>query len=369
VSGGSPRTIFDATAGSTHNMLVGLIPRAARVLEFGCASGYIAETLKARLGCSVTGIELSAEAAELARAHCDRVMVGDAETLEFERLLGGDRFDAVLFADVLEHLRDPSTVLRRVRGLLADGGVVLASIPNVAHGSVRLALLGGEFRYRDSGLLDRTHLRFFTRETVQDLFEGSGYLITHWLRRRLPIDQSEVAPPARATPPGVREWLATDPEATTYQFVVRAVPSEEASTVHHLRSERERDRSAQQWRARCRRAMQELGTVVRPGESFILIDEDRIRAEMGPEHRALPFPEHRGQYWGPPVDDASAIQELERLRTAGARFAVVAWPAFWWLEFYAGLERHLSLTYPTVVDTDSLRVYDLRPSGNGRDGG
>jgi SAM-dependent methyltransferase len=361
VSGGSPRSSFDVTAGSAHNLLVGLVPRAARVLEFGCATGYMADALKARLGCSVTAIEVSSEAAELARAHCDRIMVGDAETVEFERLLDGERFDAVVFADVLEHLREPAAVLRRVRPLVAEGGAVLASIPNVAHGSVRLALLGGEFRYREAGLLDRTHLRFFTRETVQDLFESSGYVITHWLRRRLSIEESEVSPPTRPVPDAIREWLAADLEATTYQFVVRAVLSEAANTIHHLRSELTRARDANQWRERCRIAIQELGTIVRPGDSFILIDEDRLRTEMGSDYRALPFPEHDGQYWGPPADNASAVEELERLHRGGAMFAVVAWPAFWWFEFYKGLQRHLDLNYPKILSTERIMIFDLRP--------
>src|SRR5437867_6053879 len=161
VSGDGPCRGFDASPGSTHSLVVSLVPRASRVLEFGCSAGYMSAVLKARLGCSVTAIELSPEAAQQAGAHCDRIVVGDAETLDFPRLFGADRFDAVVFADVLEHLREPGAVLQRVRPFLAEGGVVVASMPNVAHGSVRLALLGGEFRYRQAGLLDRTHLRFF----------------------------------------------------------------------------------------------------------------------------------------------------------------------------------------------------------------
>ena len=127
---------------------------------------------------------------------------------------------------------------------------MVASIPNIAHVSVRLALLGGEFRYRDAGLLDRTHLRFFTRETVHDLFEASGYTITHWRRRRLGVEESEVGPPARPVPDAVRVWLTADREAMTYQFVVRAVRSEAAETIHQLRAELREARTAQQWAER-----------------------------------------------------------------------------------------------------------------------
>src|SRR5919197_5901549 len=228
-------TDFDDSPGSTHNLVLGLVEPSSRVLEFGCATGYMSQALRDRLGATVVGVELNAEAAQLAAVHCDRVLVGDAEELDLEAELGGDRFDAILFADVLEHLRDPAALLRRVRRLVDDGGVVIASIPNVAHASVRLALLSGAFRYREQGLLDEGHLRFFTREGIQDLFEGAGYLVTQWQRRRLGVDETEIEVPS-SVPEEARAWATGDPEATTYQFVVCAVPSEPASQLHAWRT-------------------------------------------------------------------------------------------------------------------------------------
>jgi SAM-dependent methyltransferase len=224
------RTSFDDSPGSTHNLVVGLVEPGSRVLEFGCASGYMSEALRDRLSASVVGVELDAEAAQLAAVHTERVLVGDAEELDLEAELGGERFDAILFADVLEHLRDPAALLRRVRQFVAEGGVVIASIPNIAHASVRLALLSGSFRYREEGLLDAGHLRFFTREGIQDLFESSGYLITQWLRRRIDVEQTEIPVPA-SVPEEARAWATGDAEATTYQFVVCAVPSGPAAQL------------------------------------------------------------------------------------------------------------------------------------------
>jgi SAM-dependent methyltransferase len=226
---------LDDSPGSTHNLVLGLVEPGSRVLEFGCATGYMSQALRHRLGASVVGVELDAESARLAEAHLERVLVGDAEELDLEAELGGERFDAILFADVLEHLRDPAALLRRVRPLVAEGGRVVASIPNVAHASMRLALLGGSFRYREQGLLDETHLRFFTREGVQDLFEGSGYVVTHWLRRRLEVEESEIAVP-QSVPAEVRAWVSADPDATTYQFVVSAAPAEAAAQVQAWRA-------------------------------------------------------------------------------------------------------------------------------------
>jgi O-antigen biosynthesis protein len=139
----------------------------------------------------------------------------------------------VLFADVLEHLRDPGAVLRRVRPFLAEGGTVIASIPNVAHASVRLSLLAGEFRYRAQGLLDDSHLRFFTRATIEDLFEENGYAVLRWDRRHVAIDETEID--VAAIPDDVLERLATDTDATTYQFILQAAPSDSA---HHLKAVR-----------------------------------------------------------------------------------------------------------------------------------
>lgn len=230
-------TEYQPDPNSTHSKVVSLVPPATRVLEFGCATGYMSEVLKERLGCTVVGIEIDPGAAAMAEEHTDRVIVGDAEKIDYAAELAGEEFDVVLFADVLEHLKEPADVLRRVRPFISENGVVIASIPNIAHASVRLALLGGEFRYREWGLLDDTHLRFFTRASIQDLFEESGYAITHWLRQRLDVGETEIKVPE--VPEAVREWLASDPEATTYQFVLRALVSDPANQLKTMREELE----------------------------------------------------------------------------------------------------------------------------------
>ncbi len=230
-------TEFQSDPASTHSKIVSLVPPATRVLEFGCATGYMSQVLKERLGCTVVGIEIDRDAATLAEQHTERVIVGDAEKIDYAAELAGEVFDVVMFADVLEHLKEPADVLRRVRPFVSENGIVIASIPNIAHASVRLALLGGEFRYRQWGLLDDTHLRFFTRASIQDLFEETGYVITTWLRQRLDVGETEIEVPQ--VPDAVREWLASDPEATTYQFVLRALVSGTSSQLKALREELE----------------------------------------------------------------------------------------------------------------------------------
>jgi len=272
-------TEFQADPGSTHSKIVSLVPPATRVLEFGCATGYMTEVLKNRLGCTVTGVEISPEAAELAEQHAERVIVGDAEKIDYAAELAGEEFDVVLFADVLEHLKEPGDVLRRVRPFVAENGVVIASIPNIAHGSVRLALLGGEFRYRDWGLLDDTHLRFFTRASIQDLFEETGYVVTHWVRQRLDVGETEISVPQ--VPDAVREWLASDPETTTYQFVLRALVSEPASQLKTLREELEELRPHRDAASQLAAAREELGEL-RPLREEV----ESLRAEIAAVRRA-----------------------------------------------------------------------------------
>lgn len=206
-----------------RTQLVLLTPGASNVLEVGPSTGYLTRVLRDR-GCRVTGLEIDPVAAEHAARVADRMVVGDVESLDFEEAFGEERFDVVMFGDVLEHLVEPGATLRRAASLLAEGGRVVASIPNLAHGDVRLALLAGRFPYTSQGLLDRTHLRFFTREGIDALFGDGGFRITEWRRVTAALFETELALPRGAFPPRVVEAVRRLPEAETYQFVVAAVP-------------------------------------------------------------------------------------------------------------------------------------------------
>jgi SAM-dependent methyltransferase len=146
-------------------------PECRRVLEVGCAGGELGRLLRSR-GHHVTGIELVPEMAERARRRLDRVQTADIETDGFPFPM--ESFDAIIFADVLEHLVDPWRALREAVGVLSDGGVVVASIPNVQNIDVLRRLLRGRWDYRERGILDRGHLRFFTLRTIRSLFVQAG---------------------------------------------------------------------------------------------------------------------------------------------------------------------------------------------------
>lgn len=212
--------VVDLADTNRPDVIVPLVGPDRRVLDVGCGIGSTAALLAAN-GCTVVGVEFDPAAAAQASAHCERVVVCDLDTADLGAEVGDDRFDVVLTADVLEHLRDPARVLSAAAGLLRPGGRVVASIPNVAHGSVRLALLHGDFRYADMGILDRTHLRFFTRETVEEVFAEAGLRIDHLDRTVVPVRVAlEVA--EADLPPGAVAAVEAMPEADTYQFVVAA---------------------------------------------------------------------------------------------------------------------------------------------------
>jgi SAM-dependent methyltransferase len=163
-----------------HNPeLLALLPLAAsRLVEVGCSSGSLAREFKKKGGHGhYTGIELVPEYADLARRHCDRVLTFDIETVDANYLANELPGDCWIFGDTLEHLRDPWALLARIRRAILKGGCIVACIPNAQHWSLQALLSVGAFRYQASGLLDRTHLRWFTRITISEMFDAAGFRI------------------------------------------------------------------------------------------------------------------------------------------------------------------------------------------------
>jgi 2-polyprenyl-3-methyl-5-hydroxy-6-metoxy-1,4-benzoquinol methylase len=158
---------------SGHQMLLRRCKSARVALDVGCSAGVLARELVAQ-GAVVDGIEMDPVAAAEAATVCRRVLVGDVESLE---LPNEGRYDVILMADLIEHLKDPVKVMARLRPLLGADGVVLLTTPNVANWSMRLGLLAGRWDYSDRGLLDRTHLRFFTRRTLIAAVREAGYRV------------------------------------------------------------------------------------------------------------------------------------------------------------------------------------------------
>lgn len=220
----------------THVRQLRLIGRDRSVLELGCAFGVMTEALRAQ-GCRVTGVEFDKDNAKEAVRFAERVIVADLEQPESLDELAGQRFDVVLAGDVLEHVRDPLPVLKRAVRLLADDGYVVISIPNVAHGSVRLSLLEGRWDYTEEGLLDQTHLRFFTRTSFEELLVAAGLRLLHL--ERVVASPFDLDPLLNlgGFPAAALEMVAEDPESATLQFVVVAVPSDRPESTVDIPAE------------------------------------------------------------------------------------------------------------------------------------
>lgn len=155
-------------------------PGFRRVLEIGCGAGAGLAYLKGRGAEFVTGLELSASAAEEARKRpeIDRVVVADIASGEVDAVLEEGAFDLIIASFVLEHVIDPWAVVRKMKSLLVPGGQLVGALPNVRHVSVSVPLLfSGKWKYVDEGIMDWTHAKFFSKETIRDLLASSGFRV------------------------------------------------------------------------------------------------------------------------------------------------------------------------------------------------
>jgi 2-polyprenyl-3-methyl-5-hydroxy-6-metoxy-1,4-benzoquinol methylase len=200
--------------------VVDLVPaNATRVLDVGCSNGTLGAALKARSSSRVVGIEISPDMAAHARVHLDEVHVGDALQIFDSCVLDAQRFDALIFADVLEHTADPWLLLKRAKALMAPGGCVVISLPNVRHIDTLYNLaFKGTWPHRDRGIHDRTHLRFFTRRTMIELLASAGLAVevmtTNYRIIERPHDWNRFAHWCGRLP-GFKEFFA-------FQYLVRA---------------------------------------------------------------------------------------------------------------------------------------------------
>ena len=161
---------------NTRDDIVDSLPRpVGSVLDVGCGSGGVGAGLRRAGASRLTGIEVMAEQAELARAHYDHVVVAPVEQA-LEQLDG--HFDTILCLDVLEHLVDPERVLRDLHGVAAPGARLQVSLPNARHVSlVKDLVFKGTFGYTEWGHRDRTHLRWFTRRDIVEAMERTGWAV------------------------------------------------------------------------------------------------------------------------------------------------------------------------------------------------
>ncbi len=223
---------FDLENQNSLSQIARWIRPASSVLDIGCGPGILGRYLTESLNCRVDGVEQNSAAAQLATPWYRRLIMADLEQAALTDLFLGEQYDYIVCADVLEHLRNPGHIVTEAMRLLAADGRFLLSIPNVAYAGLIAELLAGEFRYRPLGLLDETHLRFFTRKSLDRWLSNYGLSICRQESLTLDIAFSEFDRSLDGLSPILKDALLARPDALTYQFIVEAeVASNIATSV------------------------------------------------------------------------------------------------------------------------------------------
>jgi predicted TPR repeat methyltransferase len=205
--------VVDEAYANPRDEVTALIPSGiGRLLDVGCSVGIMGAALRAR-GCEVVGIEYSDVLAAEARGRLDKVIEADVERMAADHVDPGGPFDCVVMADVLEHLRDPWAVVRWASTLVADGGSLVISVPNVRHLQLYWTLsFKRRWPYQAVGIFDRTHLRWFAYNNLDGLLDQTGFEIAE-LQRSYRI---------RANTPRLNRWAWLLGDLGTLQFIFRA---------------------------------------------------------------------------------------------------------------------------------------------------
>lgn len=213
---------LDLTNTNSLSLIIGQIKRGSAVLEFGPANGRMTRYLKEALDCRVYLVEIDEEAGKEAAKYGEDIVIDDAETYSWYEKYENLRFDYITFADVLEHLRDPERLIMKAKNLLKQDGSILLSVPNLAHNSVAISLLNNEFEYTKTGLLDNTHIHFFTKNSLDHAMERCGLVVAKRFATYAPAGKTEI-PVTNASVAGIDEsYWKSRPLGEVYQYVYEA---------------------------------------------------------------------------------------------------------------------------------------------------
>lgn len=213
----------DPNADTAPARVIRMVGAEKCVLEIGSGPGSITRVLHEVNRCRITALEIDPEALKKVTPYCQRALPADLNDPDWPKLLDGELFDTVVAADVLEHLYDPLAALKAMRSLLSPNGSVIVSLPHVGHAAIVACLLDENFEYREWGLLDRTHIRFFGIKNMQDIFDQAGLKIisaefvvkhpelTEFSQRWLSLSED------------ARRVALANPYGQVYQVVIKAV--------------------------------------------------------------------------------------------------------------------------------------------------
>ena len=234
---------IDPNGGSAAARLARMVAHGQRVLELGTGPGTVTRILHSK-GCKVTGVEMDPETLAMCAPFCERTLQANLEDPTWHQSLAGEKFDVVMCADVLEHLRDPRPLLTLLQQFLNDTGCVLMSLPNATHLSVVASLMAGRFPYQTKGLLDTTHLRFFGRDDIDALLRECGLIWQRWETVQVEPAQAELSHYWNQLEAADQEFLrAKCADGLVYQHVVRSYPSHAAGQLLKLEKDLEDQKS------------------------------------------------------------------------------------------------------------------------------
>ncbi len=211
---------LDMLSENSASLVLRQITAGSKVLELGPATGYMTRYMKEQLNCSVYCIEYDKDSAEQASVYSEKMIISDLEDVfTWNKELSGESFDYILCVDVLEHLKNPLEILKEVVKFLGPDGSVITSIPNVSHNVIVMGLLKGEFNYKPLGLLDNTHIRFFTKESIIEMLNDAGLEILEMKATKARPEDTEFHRSYEEFPEFVQQYLLSNPEGHAYQYI------------------------------------------------------------------------------------------------------------------------------------------------------
>lgn len=216
---------LDMIGDNSNSLILREILPDSDVLEFGPAHGRMTKYLKETLNCNISIVERDNESGTQASNFASYSLIGDywGDIEKYNWLKNfktlNIKFDYIIFADVLEHLYNPWAVLDSVKEVLKDTGSVLISVPNIGHNSVLIDLINNKFEYREIGLLDNTHIRFFTQPTLLKMVEGAGFKVEKFIDARNAVENTEFKNSFDDVPFGISYYLKQRQYGDVYQFV------------------------------------------------------------------------------------------------------------------------------------------------------
>jgi 2-polyprenyl-3-methyl-5-hydroxy-6-metoxy-1,4-benzoquinol methylase len=227
----------DLDSGTAPARVVHMVGQGKRVLEIGAGPGSITRVLIDAAGCHVTAAEIDTDALNILSSFCEHVYQVDLNDISWPRILKGEGpFEVIVAADVLEHLYDPWSSLKAARELITDDGYIVVSLPHAGHSAILACLMEDDFEYRDWGLLDRTHIRFFGMNNIQCLFEEAGFKIIDAEFVNVRPESTEFAERWQRLPRRVRRTLTGNRFGMVYQVVVKAAVEDSPIQGISLRS-------------------------------------------------------------------------------------------------------------------------------------